>query len=119
MGSQAQAAPAAAVVECKVCGYIDREGDPRAIGSVRGNTRRFLDRRFTLWKCPRCLSIHSLEPVDFKDIYADYPLNQRRLDVFARGTLRNLLGRLTRAGLKKDDSILDYGCGNGVFVQFL
>jgi SAM-dependent methyltransferase len=26
---------------------------------------------------------------------------------------------LTRAGLKKDDRILDYGCGSGVFLQYL
>jgi SAM-dependent methyltransferase len=60
-----------------------------------------------------------VDPVDFADIYSDYPLNKRKLDVFARGTLANLLARLERAGLRKEDSILDYGCGNGVFLQFL
>jgi 2-polyprenyl-3-methyl-5-hydroxy-6-metoxy-1,4-benzoquinol methylase len=60
-----------------------------------------------------------MDPVDFNDIYSDYPLNQRRLDVFARGTLRNLLRRLVKAGLRKDHSVLDYGCGNGILVQFL
>jgi SAM-dependent methyltransferase len=106
-------------VTCRICGHEDSGRDPAAFGAVRGNTRRFLGRSFRLWKCPQCLSIHSLEPVDFADIYCDYPLNQRRLDVFARGTLRNLLRRLVRAGLKKTDSILDYGCGNGLFVQYL
>jgi 2-polyprenyl-3-methyl-5-hydroxy-6-metoxy-1,4-benzoquinol methylase len=33
--------------------------------------------------------------------------------------LKNLLRRLRRAGLKEGDSILDYGCGNGIFVDFL
>ena len=106
-------------VTCRVCGYIDDGLDPAAFGSVRGNTRRFLGQQFPLWKCPQCLSIHSLAPVDFSDIYSDYPLNQRRLDVFARATLGNLLRRLVRAGLKKSDSILDFGCGNGLFVQYL
>jgi SAM-dependent methyltransferase len=41
------------------------------------------------------------------------------LDVYAKGTLGNLLKRLKHAGLKKTDSILDYGCGNGVFIGFL
>ncbi len=77
------------------------------------------DHLHNLWKCPRCLTIHNVDPVDFADIYRDYPLNKRRLDVFARGTLRNLLGRLRRAGLAKEASILDYGCGNGVFIQYL
>jgi len=53
------------------------------------------------------------------DIYRHYPPNERRLDVFAKGTLANLLRRLTQAGLAKDAAVLDYGCGNGVFLQFL
>jgi len=58
--------------------------------------------------------------VDFSDIYKDYPLNKRRLDVYARATLGNLLKRLVLAGLaKKGASILDYGCGNGVFIEYL
>jgi len=105
--------------ECRICGYADDGQDAASFGIVRGNTHRFLGKSFALWKCPKCLSIHSLDPVDFRDIYADYPLNRRRLDVFARGTLGNLLRRLIRAGLKKTDSVLDYGCGNGLFVQYL
>lgn len=105
--------------ECRICGYTDDGQDAAAFGTVRGNTHRFLSQSFALWKCPKCLSIHSLAPVDFRDIYSDYPLNRRQLDVFARGTFSNLLRRLVRAGLKKDDSILDYGCGNGLFIQYL
>ena len=89
------------------------------LGTVRGNTHRFLDQTFHLWKCPRCSSIHSVDPVDFADIYRDYPINRRRLDVFARGTFKNLLGRLQREGLQPTHSILDFGCGNGVFIQYL
>jgi SAM-dependent methyltransferase len=126
MTSMAQAQQSAPVgassqphVKCRICGHDDDGLDPTAFGTVRGNTHRFLGQEFRLWKCPQCLSIHSLDPVDFGDIYADYPLNRRRLDVFARGTLGNLLRRLVRAGLKKTDSVLDYGCGNGLFVQYL
>jgi SAM-dependent methyltransferase len=104
---------------CRVCGLEPAFLSDRDVGSARGNTKRFAREVYRLWKCPRCLSIHSVEPVDFADIYSDYPLNKRRLDVFARGTLANLLKRLERAGLKKEHSILDYGCGNGLFVQFL
>ncbi len=108
-----------AMPACCVCGHQDDGQDPKAFGRVHGNTARFRDTVFRLWKCPQCLSIHSLDPVDFQDIYADYPLNRRRLDVFARGTFRNLLGRLVKAGLKKTDTILDHGCGNGLFVDYL
>jgi SAM-dependent methyltransferase len=57
--------------------------------------------------------------VDFRDIYADYPLNHRPMDFFARVTLAGLLRRLKRRGLRRTQRILDYGCGNGLFVQFL
>ena len=104
---------------CKICGYRTDRPAPAELGVVRGNTERFRGTLFHLWKCPKCLSIHSVDPVDFRDIYSDYPLNKRRLDVFARGTLRNLLKRLERAGLSKTSSILDYGSGTGIFIRFL
>lgn len=104
---------------CKICGCESSIEHPAAFGAVRGNTARFANQIFRLWKCPRCSSIHSLAPVNYREIYSDYPLNKRRLDIFARGTLRNLAGRLARAGLKNASRILDYGCGSGVLIQFL
>ena len=106
--------------ECKICGYRTDAPRPKELGSVRGNTSRFKTTVFHLWKCPRCRTISSVDPVNFHDIYADYPLNkQRRLDFFARMTMGNLLRRLRKAGVEKNDAILDYGCGNGMFVRFL
>lgn len=104
---------------CVLCGYHERVLESQSFGTARGNTKRFLSSHFHLWKCPKCHTIHSLDPVDFADIYGDYPPNRRVLDRFAKGTLQNLLQRLEKAGLKKEDAILDYGCGNGVFVAFL
>jgi SAM-dependent methyltransferase len=104
---------------CLICGHAIDPAQAAEFGEVRGNTQRFLTARFKLWKCPECHSIHNIEAVDFKDIYSDYPLNNRPLDYFARVTLGNLLKRLVKAGLKKTDSILDYGCGNGLFVEYL
>jgi 2-polyprenyl-3-methyl-5-hydroxy-6-metoxy-1,4-benzoquinol methylase len=104
---------------CQICRYETSRPHSQDLGTVRGNTERFKDTVYPLWKCPECQTIHSIDPVDYQDIYADYPLNKRRFDAFARGTMRNLLKRLKNAGLKKTDAILDYGCGNGLFVQFL
>ncbi len=104
---------------CAICGYHTERPAPHELGTVRGNTPRFMEQEFTIWKCPRCGSLHSLGTVDYADIYHDYPLNQRRLDIFARGTLRNLRRRLEKGGLRKTDRILDYGCGNGVLLQYL
>ena len=104
---------------CVICGYERDASDRTGIGTVRGNTSRFLNRTFLLWKCPKCHSLHSVDPVDFEDIYQDYPLNKRRLDFFAKVSMGNLLRRLRRAGLGKTVTVLDYGCGNGLFVRFL
>ena len=104
---------------CGMCHRRIDTAEAQNFGVVRGNTERFHHGLYTLWKCPQCRTVCSLDPVDFRDIYFDYPLNKRRLDIFARGTLKNLLRRLTRAGLKQTDSILDYGCGNGLFVRYL
>jgi SAM-dependent methyltransferase len=103
---------------CTVCGCADvSRGDT---GAVRGNTEKYAGTAFRMAKCPDCGSIHALDPVDYGEIYRDYPLNrERRLDGFARGTMRNLLRRCVREGMTKTDSVLDYGCGNGVFVEFL
>lgn len=104
---------------CVICDYSTDTLDHRDLGAVCGNTERFKKPVFHLWKCPQCQTIYSVEPVDFQDIYVDYPLNKRRMDFFAKMTMSNLLKRLKLAGVKKTDSILDYGCGNGLFVLFL
>ncbi len=104
---------------CQICSYKTLSPDPLDLGAVRGNTNRFKDSLHHLWKCPQCKTIHNIDPVHYQDIYSGYPLNERRLDFYARITLGNLLRRLKREGLKKEDSILDYGCGNGVFLSFL
>lgn len=104
---------------CKICGYHTHSPDSRDLGAAQGNSERFKNTFFQLWKCPQCQTIYTLGTVDFYDIYKDYPLNKRRLDVFAQATLKNLLKRLRKVGLRKTDRILDYGCGNGIFIQFL
>jgi len=112
--------PSVSTYTCTICDYHTERPDPAQLGTARGNTERFRQQRFHLWQCPQCRSIFNTDPADFADIYREYPLNNRRLDIFARGTLRNLLKRLTSAGLMKSHSILDVGCGaNAVLIQFL
>jgi|WetSurMetagenome_2_1015567.scaffolds.fasta_scaffold104765_2 SAM-dependent methyltransferase len=104
---------------CAICGYSTHAPNEKDVGIVRGNTARFINSLFHIWKCPQCGTIYSIDPMDFRDVYTDYPLNKRQLDFFARMSMRNLLKRLKRAGLGKNDAILDYGCGNGLFVAYL
>jgi SAM-dependent methyltransferase len=105
---------------CRVCSHRTDQPAAAEIGTARGNTERFRGQVFHLWQCPQCRSIHNTDPVDFADIYRDYALNARQLDPFARGTLSNLLARLTKAGLAKSHSVLDVGCGeSAVMIEFL
>ncbi len=105
---------------CLVCGHVADPVESAHCGTVRGNTERFKGEVFRIWRCPGCRALHAMDPVDMADIYSDYPLNRdRTLDIFARGTYRNLLGRLTAHGVSSADSILDFGCGNAVFLRFL
>ena len=106
--------------QCLICRYTTTAPASTELGRAPGNTQRFQSDTFALWQCPGCKAIHSVDAVDMADIYSDYPLNRERtLDVFARGTFRNLLRRLTGNGLQRNDKILDYGCGNGVYIDYL
>jgi SAM-dependent methyltransferase len=108
------------IYSCQICDHQSEPPQPRELGSIRGNTARFMNSTCHLWQCPQCQTIHNVDPVDFADIYSDYPLNQpRKADVFSLKTMGNLLRRLERAGIKKNAAILDFGCGNGMFVAYL
>lgn len=72
-----------------------------------------------MWRCERCASIHASDEVDLAHYYGGYPVFTAALDWKFNVVYGNLLRRLVRAGLKPEDRILDYGCGNGVFVEFL
>ncbi len=106
-------------LKCKICDFAASPPQDQDLGVAVGNTARVKSVEYNLWRCPNCKSLHSIDTVDLADIYRDYPLNERKLDFFARRTLGNLLSRLQRAGLKKHHRILDYGCGNGIFVGLL
>ena len=105
-------------VKCPLCGYSCEQP---IVGSVRGNTARFKETLFPLWKCPQCATLLSLDDVDFEDIYRDYPPSNRNrpLDFFAKASLGNLLSRLKKGGLSQEGRILDFGCGNGNFLELL
>lgn len=111
--------PSPSAFHCAICDYQTATPDPHDLGMVRGNTEKYQAQYFRLWHCPECRTVQSIDPMDHQEMYEGYPLNQRQEDLFARATLRNLLKRLRRAGLREGERILDYGCGNGIFVKFL
>ena len=104
---------------CTVCSFEENPLNKNHVGFAQGNTEKYREVTYALWKCPKCQTVLALDPVDFKEIYTDYALSNRKLDDFARTTYAQLIGRLVKAGLRKEHRILDLGCGNGVLVKLL
>jgi len=105
-----------------VCNVCEPEGRPVAdpeVAVIRPNIRRLQKERFTVWRCPRCRSIHAKDEVDLAFFYRDYPFLSLRMDWRVRAMYARQLGRLENAGLTRNARILDYGCGAGKFVFYL
>ncbi|MEJ2646620.1 MAG: class I SAM-dependent methyltransferase [Gammaproteobacteria bacterium] len=86
---------------------------------VHSNVRRWHDHWTTVWRCGSCGSLHSLERLELAPFYEAYPYSQRVLDNWTRTVFRHHLRRLKRHGLCQESRVLDYGCSQGLFVNFL
>jgi len=106
------------VIRCVACGARG-EHVVGEIAWVRSNVRAFRDRKFAIWRCERCHSLHARDEVDLDEYYADYPFFSVRPDFRLRLLYDNQLRRLQRAGLRRDHEILDHGCGVGHFLRHL
>lgn len=107
---------------CTTCNICSRPGtlqDALEVRQIRSNVRQFRQQLFTVWRCANCGSLHSREAVDLGFYYRHYPVHQHRLDPVTRLGYRNRWRSLRRHGLTRETSILDYGCGQGVFVRYL
>lgn len=105
-------------LHCNIC-FADVTGDVER-SSARSNVRRFAQEHFTVWRCPKCKSIHAQDEVDLDYYYAAYPFHGgTELDWAERAVYRNMTRRLERNGLQKDHKILDYGCGSGALIKYL
>lgn len=94
--------------------------DQVAWAVVRSSEREFEHQRFTVWRCPRCGCIHAFEQVDLDPYYRSYGLHATRLDLLERVFYRNKLRFLRRwVALQPSSPVLDFGCGNGIFVDYL
>jgi SAM-dependent methyltransferase len=74
---------------------------------------------FTLWRCTGCGSVHCAEDVDLAWYYADYPLKHQKLGFGERIGYGNRLRLIRRQGVSNSHRLLDYGCGAGLFVNWL
>jgi len=105
--------------DCVICNKKVKLDKSIEIVDVRSNIRDFQGNTFTVWRCPYCNSIHSKQDIDLTKYYKNYPIFDLKNKLFINFNLSRRLKRLKRAGLKKDDRILDYGCGSGNMVYYL
>ena len=101
---------------CEVPGTRDQAVD---VALVPCNVRKFHDQRFTMWRCTGCGSLHCEEDADLPLYYADYPLKKQTVGFGERIGYENRLRLLERQGFRRSDRLLDFGCGAGLFIDFM
>ena len=104
---------------CCICGKKHSASSGPESVRVPSNVRQYAQEHFTLWRCGGCKSIHSRDKVDLDRYYRHYPFFTQTLDAPLRWGYRRLVRRLSRAGLRRDHHILDYGCGSGLLVSYM
>lgn len=102
---------------CALCGEAWHGAIP--LVEVPCHVRAFLGQVFQVWRCGQCRTIHNRQIVPLPHYYAKYPFARAKLTWPFRMFYRNLHARLRRFGLTADHSLLDYGCGQGLFVKYL
>lgn len=103
-----------------MCGYHLHDDDfSAAIASFPCNLRAFADEKFHVWRCPQCETVHCLEVVDLDYYYSKYPDEELSLTAPLRLLYGGLHKRLKKHGFTNRHKLLDYGCGKGLFLQYL
>ena len=105
--------------DCIICNNKVRLHNSTEVIDVQSNVRAFHKKKFAVWRCSFCNSIHSKQDIDFAYFYKNYPLYNLKNRLFMNFYLSRRLKRLKQLGLKKEDSILDFGCGSGNMVNYL
>jgi len=105
--------------ECNVCNGNGKYENTQDSRDIACNVRAFQHEVFTVWRCPSCGSLHCKQPIDAGRYYRSYPVKSHTLDFWARTAYTNYLRRLTQVKINQASSVLDYGCGPGLLVEFL
>jgi 2-polyprenyl-3-methyl-5-hydroxy-6-metoxy-1,4-benzoquinol methylase len=106
--------------QCNLCSSPETVSPDTLQAVVASSEREFEDEQFTVWQCEHCKCIHALEGVDLAYYYSKYGLHENNEpDTVTRFFFRRKLKWLEKAGMRKEQHILDYGCGGGHFLRFL
>lgn len=106
-------------LDCLICNHHIDPNNESALVTFSCNIRAFRNETFQVWRCPGCRTIHCLDFVDISHYYAKYPISQATLTWPYQFCYKNLYQQLTKHGFSKTHSFLDYGCANGLFIQYL
>lgn len=113
-------APVSQRRDCVLCGYeLSAKQAEKLLVPFPCNLRSFADEVFNVWRCPQCKTIHCLEIVDLDHYYAQYPNEELALTRPLRLIYSGLHKRLQKHGFADQHTLLDYGCGKGLFLQYL
>lgn len=106
-------------LECLICNHRIDLSNPSIFSTFSCNVRAYQAEAFKVWQCPKCQTIHCLDNVDLNHYYQEYPVAQATLSPLLWLYCRNLKQKLLNCGLSKNHSVLDYGCGHGLLVEYL
>ncbi len=109
----------ARTLHCPFCDLSIVEDESVETAWVPSNVRAFASEQFAVWRCRSCKSIHARDEVDLDSYYRSYPFHGQKLDGGTRLVFKNILKRAKAGGLTRSDSIIDYGCGSGILVEYL
>lgn len=70
-------------------------------------------------RCASCQSLHSQISIDHSLYYRNYPFKRQKVDFAAKMAFGNRLRQLQKRGMLPRHRILDYGCGAGLFIDYL
>ncbi len=103
---------------CPLCFHEIAWADAPA-AHVPSNVRAHIHETFPIWRCPACNSLHAAEDVDLDHYYRQYPYQNHKEDLLRELILRRQTRRLRQAGMRREDAVLDFGCGSGLLVNHL
>lgn len=103
---------------CNICGHGSFSTSLDA-STVNSNVRKWKNESFTVWRCANCNSIHSLDIIDLNKYYTAYPYRARTLDNWTRNVYKGYMNKLKKFGLNNQSTVLDYGCSEGLFLNYL
>jgi SAM-dependent methyltransferase len=105
-------------LNCNICDYEINPNHPPQLFPFTCNVRQFKDEKFRVWRCPTCQTVHCLEKVDLDRYYRQYPVRQADLTSELRTCYQVIHDRLVKHHFSPAASLLDYGCANGLVIQY-